>query len=140
MLKAKDIMTKDVVTVRRDTLVEEALELMLRNQVAGVPVVEEDMTLVGIVTEKDLLGMFYDPQGMKKRPVEHFMTQPAVNFDEDEGLDDICECLVEVAFRRVPVTKRGKVVGIVSRPDVLRCVLKRTEGKEELKSTRTKRA
>ncbi|MHC4423724.1 MAG: CBS domain-containing protein [Planctomycetota bacterium] len=122
MLKAKDIMTTEVVSVRRDAPVEEALELLLENQIAGIPVVEEDMTLVGIVTEKDLLGLFYEPERRKKKTAEDFMTRPAVHFDEDDNLEDICKCLLEVTFRRVPVTKEGRVVGIVSRPDVLRCV------------------
>jgi CBS domain-containing protein len=123
MLKGKDIMTREVVSVRGDASVEEALELLLKNKISGIPVVEEDMTLVGIVTEKDLLRLFYGPEAKKKKTVENFMTQPAVYFDENESLDDICKCLLEVAFRRVPVTKKGKVVGIVSRPDVLKCVL-----------------
>jgi len=122
MLKAKDIMTREVVSVRSDTPAEEALELLLRNEIAGMPVVEEDMTLVGIVTEKDLLGLFYEPEGGKKKTVEDFMTQLAVYFDENESLYEICKCLLEVSFRRVPVTKEGKVVGIVSRPDVLKCI------------------
>jgi len=133
MLKAKDIMTSEVVSARRDMLVEEALELLLGNEVAGIPVVEEDMTLVGIVTEKDLLGLFYGPEDVKEKTVEDFMTQPAVHFDENEGLDEICRCLLEVTFRRVPVTKEGKVVGIVSRPDVLKCILEGTGGKGKLK-------
>jgi len=57
MLEAKDIMTRNVVSVRRDTPVEEALELLLANRISGMPVVEKDMTLVGIVTEKDFLGL-----------------------------------------------------------------------------------
>ncbi|MHC4337447.1 MAG: CBS domain-containing protein [Planctomycetota bacterium] len=123
MLKGKDIMTREVVSVRGNASVEEALELLLENKISGIPVVEEDMTLVGIVTEKDLLRLFYGPEARKKKTVENFMTQPAVYFDENESLDDICRCLLEVAFRRVPVTKKGKVVGIVSRPDVLKYVL-----------------
>ncbi len=122
MLKAKDIMTKEVVSVSRDRPVEEALELLLRNEIAGIPVVEEDMTLVGIVTEKDLLRLFYGPEDAKQERVEDFMTQPAVYFDEDESMEKICRCLLAVAFRRVPVTRKGKVVGIVSRPDVLRFI------------------
>ena len=132
MLKAKDIMTREVVSARRDTLVEEALELLLGNEIAGIPVVEEDMTLVGIVTEKDLLGLFYESDSGKKKTVEHFMTQPAVHFDENESLDEICKCLLGVTFRRVPVTKEGKVVGIVSRPDVLKCVLEQTGRRENV--------
>ena len=133
MLKAKDIMTSEVVSVRRDMPVEEALELLLGNEIAGIPVVEEDMTLVGIVTEKDLLGLFYGPEDVKEKTVEDFMTQPAVYFDENESLYEICKCLLKVAFRRVPVTKEGKVVGIVSRPDVLKCILEGTGGKGKLK-------
>ncbi|MHC4619050.1 MAG: CBS domain-containing protein [Planctomycetota bacterium] len=126
MLKAKDIMTKEVVSVRSDTPVDKALEVLLANEIAGVPVVEEDMRLVGIVTEKDLLALFYEAEDVKGKTVEAFMTQPAVHFDEDEKLEEICKCLLEVTFRRVPVTRKGKVVGIVSRPDVLRCILAQT--------------
>ncbi len=123
MLTAKDIMTKEVVSVRRDTPVREALQIMLVNKISGIPVVKEDMTLVGIVTEKDLLRLLHRQQGTKGMKVEEFMTQPAVYFEEDESLEEICDCLDGVTFRRVPVTKKGKVVGIVSRPDVIRCIL-----------------
>jgi len=122
MLKAKDIMTKEVVSVRRHTPVEKTLELLLAHKITGVPVVEKDMALVGIVTEKDLLRLFYEPRGAKEKQVEEFMTQPAVYFEENESLDDICKFLLEVTFRRVPVTREGKVVGIVSRPDVIECI------------------
>jgi len=123
MLKAKDIMTKDVISVRRDTPVRQALQLMLVHEISGLPVVKEDMTLVGIVTEKDLLRLLHGPQGTRGKTVKEFMTQPAVHFEEDESLEEICKCLDDVTFRRVPVTKGGKVVGIVSRPDVIRCIL-----------------
>jgi len=132
MLKAKDIMTKEVVSAWRHTPVEEVLELLLTRKIAGIPVVEEDMTLVGIVTEKDLLRFFYGPGAAKAKTAEEFMTQPAVHFDENESLEDICKCLLEVTFRRVPVTREGKVVGIVSRPDVLRYILKQTGRKANL--------
>jgi len=128
MLTAKDIMTKNVVSVRPETLVEEALELMLAHMISGIPVVDKDETLLGIITEKDLLRLFYGPQYVKGRTVEEFMTQPAVHFDENETIEDICKCLVEVAFRRVPVTKEEKVVGIISRPDVLKCILSLCNG------------
>lgn len=123
MLTAKEIMTKNVVSIRPETPVEEALELMLAHMISGIPVVDKDETLLGIITEKDLLRLYYGPQHLKGRTVEEFMTQPAVHFDENETIDDICKCLVEVVFRRVPVTKEEKVVGIISRPDVLKCIL-----------------
>ncbi|MHC4623625.1 MAG: CBS domain-containing protein [Planctomycetota bacterium] len=123
MLKAKDIMTDQVVSVSRDTPVEEALELLLANEIAGIPVVDEDMTPVGIVTEKDLLALFYESRVLRGKTVEAYMTQPAVHFDENSNLDHVCSCLLDVTFRRVPVTRKGKVVGILSRPDVLRHIL-----------------
>ena len=124
MLTAKDIMIKEVVIVRPGTPVEEALELMLAHMISGIPVVNVDMTLLGIITEKDLLRLFSNPQNAKGKTVEEYMTQPAVHFDENESLDDICKCLREVTFRRVPVTKDEKVVGIVSRPDLIRYIFK----------------
>lgn len=132
MLRVKDIMTKEVVSLRRDTPVEEALGLLLAHKIAGIPVVDEDMTLLGIVTEKDFLGLFYGPEAAKGKTVEQFMTQPAVHFEEDEALEDICKCLLEVTFRRVPVTRKGKVVGIVSRPDVLRYTLEQMARNDNL--------
>ena len=129
MIKAKDVMTETVISVGRDTSVEEALELLLKHKISGVPVVEKDMTLVGIVTEKDLLRLLFEPQGIKRKTVEDFMTRPAVSFEVDETIEEICQCLNEVRFRRVPVTKKGKVVGIVSRPDIIRCILDLSSGK-----------
>jgi CBS domain-containing protein len=123
MLKAKEIMTREVVSTSRDTPAMEALKILLENEVAGMPVVEEDMALAGIITEKDLLGLFQEGVDAKNRTVADYMTEPAVNFDENERLYDIWRCLLDVTFRRVPVTSKGKVVGIVSRPDVLKIVL-----------------
>jgi CBS domain-containing protein len=123
MLKAKDIMTREVVSTSRDTPAAQALKILLENEVAGMPVVEEDMALVGIITEKDLLGLFQEGEDAKNKTVADYMTEPAVHFDENEGLYDIWKCLLDVTFRRVPVTSKGKVVGIVSRPDVLKFVL-----------------
>ena len=123
MLQAKDIMKKDVVAVRPDTPVLEALELMLENEISGLPVVKQDMSLVGIITEKDLFHLFYEPQAATEKKTKEFMTKSVQHFDENENLEVIFKCLAEVHFRRVPVTKDGKVIGIVSRPDVLRCIL-----------------
>ena len=123
MLQAKDIMTKEVVFVLPETSVKEALELMLANGISGVPVVQRDMKLIGVVTEKDLLRLFSEPGSIGKKSIKEFMTQPVVHFDENENFEDICQCLNTVHFRRVPVTKNDKLVGIVSRPDVIRYIL-----------------
>jgi len=123
MLKAKDIMVKEVISVKKDDPIFEAVELLAKNEITGIPVVEEDMTLVGILTEKDVLKLFYASENVENKKVNDFMTQPAVHFNENESLPDVCDCLMNNPFRRVPVTSKGKVVGIVSRPDILEYIL-----------------
>jgi len=124
MLKAKDIMTEDVISVKRDTPIYEAVDILAENQIAGIPVVEDDMTLIGILSEKDVLSLlfFYGQKDEEKRTVNDFMTQPAVSFDEDESLIHVCDCLTNQDFRRVPITSKGKLVGVVSRADIIECI------------------
>ena len=124
MLKAKDIMTKDVVSTKKGTPIYEAVKLLIKNEITGIPVVEDDMTLVGILTEKDVLRLYDSPESGQNQTVNDFMTQPAVYFDENESLTEICGCLRSNIFRRVPVTSKGKLVGIISRPDVIEYILR----------------
>jgi len=123
MLKAKDIMTENVVSVKKDTPIYEALELLAKYNITGIPVVREDMILVGVLSEKDVLRLFYAHEDEEEGTVNDFMTQPAVHFDKDESLLDICDCLTNNYFRRVPVTSEGKLVGIISRKDVINYIL-----------------
>ena len=123
MLKAKDIMTRNTLTVKKGTPIYKAVEVMAKNNITGVPVVEDNMKLVGILTEKDVLNLFYAHEHEKNKTVNDFMTQSAVHFDRNTDLRDICDCLKNSNFRRVPVTSRGEVVGIVSRADVIQYIL-----------------
>jgi CBS domain-containing protein len=124
MLKVKDIMTKNVISVKRKTPIYEAVEVLLENEITGMPVIEDDMTLSGIITEKDCIRLFYADENEKNKTVEYFMTRPAVYYKENDSLQTICDFMMINYFRRVPViSKEGKVVGIVSRPDVLKHVL-----------------
>ena len=124
MLKAKDLMTKTVISINIDDPVYNALELMANNDITGLPVVDNHGNLVGILSEKDVLRLFYADQGGQEKPVADFMTQPAVHFDENESLDEVCKCLQDNYFRRVPVTAKGKLVGIISRKDLLGYIFK----------------
>ncbi|MHC4616188.1 MAG: CBS domain-containing protein [Planctomycetota bacterium] len=125
MLKAKDVMTKDVIAVKRETPVREAVQLLIRNEITGVPVVEDDMTLVGVFTEKDALRLLYAHSDERYKPVGDFMTRPAVYYDENDSVQAVCDFMVVNYFRRVPViSKEGKVVGIISRPDVIRYIFR----------------
>lgn len=130
MLETKDVMTKDVICIKKDTPVVEALKLMVNNNVTGIPVVEEDRTLVGILSEQDVLRLFHTFNEEKDRTVSEFMTQPAIHFGQDERLIDVCYCLRDNSIRRVPVTSDGKVVGVISRSDIIKCILHLCEESE----------
>ncbi|HUU17783.1 MAG TPA: CBS domain-containing protein [Sedimentisphaerales bacterium] len=123
MLKTKDIMNKKVICVKKDTPVVEAIRIMSTNNITGVPVVEDDMTLIGILSEQDVLRLFHTHKDEKDRTVNTFMTHPAINFDEEEPLLDVCYRLRDNSIRRVPVTSDGKVVGVISRSDILKYIL-----------------
>jgi CBS domain-containing protein len=83
MLQAKDIMTKQVVCIRRDTPIFEAIKLMATNNITGIPVVEDDLRLVGMLSEQDVLRLFHTYDDEKDRTVNDFMTQPAIHFEEN---------------------------------------------------------
>jgi CBS domain-containing protein len=123
MLETKDVMTKDVICTKKDTPIIEALKLMVKNNVTGIPIVEDDRTLVGILSEQDVLRLFHTFDEEKDRTVSEFMTQPAIHFDQEERLLDVCYCLRDNSIRRVPVTRDGRVVGVISRSDIIKCIL-----------------
>ena len=128
MSKAKDVMTEETISVKEDTPILEAVELMVKHDISGMPVVEDDLTLVGVLSEKDVIELFYNNAEDEKKTVGDFMTQPPIYFDADDSLKDVCDFLVKNIFRRVPITSKGKLVGIISVRDVLETVLERKRG------------
>jgi len=131
MLKVKDIMTENVISVTKDTPIFQAIEILADNDITGIPVIKDDMTVIGILSEKDVLSVLYAPRENEDKVVNDFMTQPAICFEKDESVTDICDCLRESFFRRVLVTEHGKLVGIVSRKDIIKCILQ-TRKKEPI--------
>jgi CBS domain-containing protein len=124
MLRAKDVMSTDVVSVKEDDPIFEAVKLLVENNISGLPVVDDDMTLTGILSEKDLVNLFYEQEYADGKTVSDYMTHPAVSFDDNNALINVCNFLVKNIFRRVPVTSGGKLVGIISIQDILKSVLK----------------
>jgi len=123
-MKVKDLMTKNVVCVKKTTPLTEALEYLERHNISGLPVVEDDMTLSGILSEKDVLRFFYEEDiDLKEKTVAEYMTAPAISFDEEDELLGVCACLENHFIRRLPVTSRGKLTGIVSRRDLIKYIL-----------------
>lgn len=120
---AKDVMKCGLLTIRPQTPIYEAMEILATKNITGLPVVDDHMNLVGIVSEKDMLKLLYDPK-VKPGKAKDFMTEEVVSFNQDDSLLDICDCLINNHFRRVPILNQGKVVGIISRADIIVYILK----------------
>jgi len=123
MFEAKTIMKTDLITVKRQTPIYEAIRILVENNVTGLPVINDDMTLAGIVTEKDVLRLLYNNED-KPGNVEDFMTEEVVSFDEKDSLVDIAGRFIEGHFRRVPILAQGRLVGVISRKDVIAYIVK----------------
>ncbi len=117
-LSAKHVMTCGLLTVRRNTPVYTAMELIANGNITGLPVVDDSMKLVGIVSEKDLLKLLCDPSA-KPGLVQDYMTRDIVSFDFDDSLFEVCHCLINNNFRRVPILDKGRLSGIISRRDII---------------------
>ena len=131
MFEITDIMKTDVITVKKDTPIYEAMERLVEHNITGLPVVDDNMALVGIVTEKDMLRLIVDLDVLKWESdldesstcVEKYMTKEVVNFAPEDSLLEICDCLLKKKFRRIPIVSDGKLVGILSRKDIIAYML-----------------
>jgi CBS domain-containing protein len=124
MFKIEDIMTKDVITVNEKTTIEEAIRIIVENNITGLPVVDDKMKLVGIISEKDAMKLLYNV-GSRTGRVESFMTRKIVSFDVEDNLVEVCDCLLNNHFRRVPIVQgpKKKLVGIITRKNIVQRIL-----------------
>lgn len=141
---AKDIMTTQVVTATPDTSIRHAVEIMLERGVSGLPVVDDTGTLVGIITEGDLLergelgATLYLPSSGEPKSADALarafikghswkvgdvMARGVVSVGENTSLGRVAALMIEHHIKRVPFVRDGRLVGIVSRSDLLRAIL-----------------
>jgi tRNA nucleotidyltransferase (CCA-adding enzyme) len=121
-MNARDIMTKDIITIQPDTTIGEAITQLVDHQISGVPVLDNNKELVGVVTEKDLLVAF-DFLRKTEEPVQAFMSKGVIGVNPDTSVDEISRLLVQRNIKRVPVVDNNKLIGIVSRRDVLKHII-----------------
>ena len=123
MFPAQDIMTKNVLTVTKSTPVYEAIRVLVKNEISGLPVVDDNNKLVGLFTDKDALRLLQQPEE-NRAMVADFMTENVVKFHTSDRLIKICNCLIENPYRRVPIVNDdNEVVGLISRHDIMRQIL-----------------
>ena len=124
---ARDIMTTSLVTLRPEAGIFEAIRVLLSKRISGAPVVDEDGFVVGILSELDCLRVlssdeFYAGQQEESGTVKHFMTGAGQTITADLDLYAIAHYFLTSPVRRLPVVEDGRLLGQVSRRDVLRCI------------------
>ncbi len=123
---AKDIMTTQVMTVQPSTSIKEAMKLLIGIEISGLIVADDQRNILGVLTEKDLM-VAYDFLKDLKAPIKDYMNTNLITVTEDTTIEEISTILVQGDIRRVPVVKDGKVVGVISRRDILKAILKSHE-------------
>lgn len=144
-MQARDIMTADVKTVRPYDTIDAAIKIMVERRVSGVPVVDDDGELVGILTEGDLLRRIETDTHRHLRPgfldfligssrevsdyvrthsrrVGDLMTAQPVSVTEEASLEDVVRLMEKRRIRRIPVIRGARLVGVVSRSDLIKAL------------------
>ena len=144
MLTASDVMTTEVITVTPEASVREIAKLLHTHQISGVPVIGPDNRVVGIVSEGDLIGhaevvgeqhaswlfnLFADVRALARdytkthgRCAKDVMTSDVITVPPDASLAEIAKTLAQHRIKRVPVVENGKLVGIVTRGNLLKAL------------------
>jgi CBS domain-containing protein len=123
MIKVKDVMHANVVSVDPDDTIEEVMSSMLRLGISGLPVVNMAGLLLGVITEFDLLQLVWDPHTSKDKAY-HYMTRDVRTVDVEADLTDVMDMFHTLSVRRLLVMRGEQVVGIVSRRDLIWYLLK----------------
>jgi len=123
-VKVVDVMTTDVISVAPDTPITDAARLMFRNKVSGLPVCDESMCLIGIITEADFLRLEVARQEVEHpQPVEtvgEVMSRSVVTIGPEASIGDAAKMMVVHDVNRLPVVdRRSHILGIISRLDVV---------------------
>lgn len=115
---ARDIMTHRVYTTTPQATVQEVAQLLTRERISGVPVVNPAGKLIGIVTEADIIAK----TTASNLHVKDIMSSEVIVVDDDTPVSEIAQLLTTKRIKRVPVVHEGQLVGIVSRADIVYAV------------------
>lgn len=142
----RDVMSRSVQTVRPETPLKDVARLMVERGISGVPVVDDDGAVVGVVSEADFIIKERGADAIHRRPLARLlgdsteaqaefakvvaeragsaMSSPAITIDVGAPLREAAALMVDRAVNRLPVVERGRLVGIVSRADLVRAYLR----------------
>ena len=123
MTVARKVMKTKLFTVKPAAPLPEAIKLLIDHKISGLPVVDGGGRLVGILTEKDVMRLMYEEKGTVTK-VSDLMVRDVRTFQADAPLADVCDCLMANNFRRVPILEGEKLVGLISRADLMPEILR----------------
>ena len=127
---AQDIMSTEILTASEGMSIEDALKLLVNNKITGLPVVNKEGKMIGVLSEYDILV-----QTTKFKKLSHKNLMNSIKFPdnvhsilEDTPVENIIEQFIETQFRRLPViNSKGKLIGIITRRDLMRLLYYRAK-------------
>lgn len=114
-MNAKDIMTRDIVTVSPTMSVKNLAMTLIKNQISGAPVAAKNGKIVGVVSEADIVAK-------RGKDVKTIMSKTVISVGEDTSVEEIARLMTTHAIKRLPVMTDGAIVGIVSRADIVSAI------------------
>lgn len=114
-MQAKDIMTRDVITVDPTTSVRDLAMILIKNQISGAPVAGDNGKIIGVVSEADIVAK-------KGKDVKAIMSPDVISVTEATAVEDIARLMTTHRIKRIPVMRDEDVVGIVSRADIVSAI------------------
>jgi len=125
---ASDYMTTNVITFKADQEIMDVTEKIIQKKISGAPVVNDNGEIIGVITEKDCLRVIYDEKYHNLFPnkgkVTNYMSKEVVTVNHNIKINELASLFMKSNFRRYPVLRNGKMVGIISRRDVLKACRK----------------
>ena len=112
---AKDLMTKDIISVAPTMPIKKLAMTLIKNQISGAPVTGKNGKIIGIVSEADLVAK-------KGKDVKSIMSKKIISIAEDTPVEEIAQLMTRHKIKRLPVINGDKVVGIVSRADIVNAI------------------
>lgn len=124
---ARAFMIENVVSFRPDTPIERAIDVLVQRGFSGAPVIDETGTVIGVLSELDCMKLvadnhFHQEGAAIQTTVEHLMTRNVLSIEPDTDLFAVAHKFITTGVRRLPVLDHGKLVGLVSRRDLLRAI------------------
>ena len=112
---AKDIMTRDVITVTPTMTIKSLAMTLIKNQISGAPVAAKNGKIIGIVSESDIVAK-------KGKDVKSIMSKKVISVGESTPVEEIAQMMTTHHIKRLPVMNDGRVIGIVSRADIVSAI------------------